>query len=83
MKSRLPGRRRARPPRADGENVALPRWLVVAFAYALFLYSCCVLTSLALVTPDLLVSVFVFLLAAWTSAPGASPPDWPGRWFSG
>ena len=64
MASRSPGG--ATAPGADEGNVALPRWLVVAFAYALFLYSCCVLTSLALVSPDLLVSMFVLLLAAWT-----------------
>ena len=52
-------------PDENRETAGLPPGVLYAFAYALFLWSSCVLTSVAIVSPDLLVSVFVYLLAAW------------------
>ncbi len=55
-------------PDRTGETpatVAPPRGVLFAFAYGLFLWSSCVLTSVAAVSPDLLVSGIVYLLGAW------------------
>ena len=48
------------------ETSSLPRGVSLLIGYALFLGSSCVLTSVAYVSPDLLVSAFVYLLAAET-----------------
>ena len=61
--------REATLPRPDrpGEvaGAVLPRNVLFAFAYGLFLWSSCVLTSPQVISPDLLVSGVVYLLAAW------------------
>jgi hypothetical protein len=53
-------------PEKSGKPAAamLPRAVVFVFAYGLFLWSSCVLTSPAVISPDLLVSGIVYLLAA-------------------
>ena len=55
-----------RPARANAaeESASLPRGVSLLIGYALFIGSSCVLTSVAYVSPDLLVSAFVYLLAA-------------------
>ena len=55
-----------RPARANAaeESASLPRGVSLLVGYALFIGSSCVLTSVAYVSPDLLVSAFVYLLAA-------------------
>ncbi len=63
---------RQRPARAGAaeESASLPRGVSLLVGYALFLGSSCVLTSVAYVSPDLLVSAFVYLLAAETMRAG-------------
>ena len=55
-----------RPARANAaeESASLPRGVSLLVGYALFIGLSCVLTSVAYVSPDLLVSAFVYLLAA-------------------
>ncbi len=55
-----------RPARTDAVegSATLPRGVSLLIGYVLFIASSCVLTSVAYVSPDLLVSAFVYLLAA-------------------